>query len=126
MDQTLSEEQRRRLDETFGADRWEKGHHRGISYQTRGGLGSWCARLLEGVDYLGACAEFGTYSNIVMCGRLRAENQAYHWGKPEDPACIRAKQRFVQSSCPADEGWRQAVVEESFWLVERAVRGLSQ
>jgi hypothetical protein len=126
LDQTLSEDQQRSLDETFGAERWEKSHRRGIAYQTRGGLGNWCAHLLKDVDYLGACAEFGTFGNITMCGRMRAENQAHHWGKPEDAACVRAKRRFVEAFCPSDEGWRRTVIQESFRLVECAVRSLSR
>ena len=55
--------------------------------------------------------EKGAYSSIRVIGGLRAENQAYHWGKPTDASTRRAKQRLMELFCPASTVWRQQVLD---------------
>jgi hypothetical protein len=125
VDQALSEEQRRQLNGTFG-DRWEKSGRVAIAYQARGSMGNWCAQVLKGTDYLHACAEFGTYGNIKVCASLRAENQAHHWGRPEDTASLRAKQELKEAFCPKSEAWREVVLQDALRLAGLAVEWLSR
>jgi len=91
-----------------------------VAFPTRGGLGSWCGSVFEGREYDYLCAEFGTYSGLKVLASLRAENQAYHWGRPGDPATARARRRLVESFAPADLGWRARAVASGLELVRRA------
>ena len=60
------------------------------------------------LDYLFACAEFGTYGPLRILAGLRAENQAHHWAPPTAASTVWAKQRlkelFVLCQGLADDG----------------------
>ncbi len=89
IDYSLTETQRRRLTDWFGADSFEACDASGISYDARGGFGRWCVSQKLAPHYLFACAEFGTYGSVQVLSGLRAENQAHHWGTPTAPSTIR-------------------------------------
>jgi hypothetical protein len=124
IDYPLTRRQQDRLAEWFGADSFELADPKKISYTVRGGFDRWCLEQNPGRDYLYACAEFGTYSPIDVLGGLRAENQTYHWGRPTDPATLRAKARLKELFCPAAASWRETVLTKSFRLVDQATRCL--
>jgi hypothetical protein len=99
-------------------------HSSGPEYRAQGTMGPWCANILEGVDYTYGCAEFGTDHPIKVLSRLRAENQAHHWGSSHDPATLRAKQRGLEAFCPTDRAWRSKVLEETDRMIELAIDAL--
>jgi hypothetical protein len=109
------------LERNFGEGKVSIARPNGSIYETRGSLGRWCQALLPGRNYLYTCAEFGTYRPLRVVQALRAENQAYHWGKPGDPATLRAKQRLKEVFAPADPSWREAVVAQGVEIVRRAL-----
>lgn len=126
IDYGLSETQRSWLTDWFGADSFEACDASGISYDVRGGFGRWCVSQKLAPQYLFACAEFGTYGSIQVLSGLRAENQAHHWGTPNAPSTIQAKQRLTELFCPASIRWRSQVVELGQALIDRAQQGLQQ
>jgi hypothetical protein len=107
------------LADQFGKERVEKWDE-GISYPTRGGLGTWCQSRFDDRTYDFLCAEFGTYPGIRVLGALRAENQAYHWGRPDSRSTRRAKRRLVEAFAPADPGWRSSTLKQGRATVRRA------
>lgn len=124
IDTPLSDCQRQRLTDWYGADAFEACDSQGISYDARGGFGRWCVAQNLAVNYLFACAEFGTYGPLKVLAGLRAENQAVQWGSPADASTIRAKQRLKELFCPAAATWRLRVLNQSMHIVNRAAQGL--
>ncbi len=123
IDYNASESQQRKLSELYGLNSWEFSNAQGVAYKTRGSLGPWVTTQNLHRDYIYCCAEFGTYKPIAVLGGLRAENQAHHWGKPDDPSTYQAKETLKELFCPASETWRKQVIAESRSLIERAVMG---
>ena len=119
LEDTVTPGRARWLSERFGADRVEWPGE-GISYPTRGGLGTWCQSTFADRAYDFLCAEFGTYSGSRVLAALRAENQAHHWCRPEDPAALRAKRRLLEAFAPADPQWRSATIAQALDTVRRA------
>ncbi len=126
VDYPLSQAQRERLSRWFGPDSFEATHSQGVAYTTRGSFGQWCVTRNRGRDYLYAAAEFGTCRPARVLAGLRAENQAYHWGRPEDASTERAKQRLVELFCPRSARWRTRVLERSVQLVGQAIDALAE
>jgi hypothetical protein len=124
IDYPLSERQRGWLTDWFGTDSFETCDSSSIAYDARGGFGRWCVSRAVVLDYLFACAEFGTYGPVQVLAGLRAENQSHHWGTPSAASTIRAKERLKELFCPAAGDWRSHVVERGIELVGRAHRGL--
>jgi hypothetical protein len=124
IDYPLTEKQKSWLTDGFGPDSFEICAPEKISYHVRGGFDRWCQARNTGRVYMHACAEFGTYGPIHVLGGLRAENQAHHWGKPTDPATLRAKQRLKELFCPASPAWREASLSNGIRLVDQATRCL--
>jgi len=96
----------------------------GVAYRMRGSLDHWCTAQNFAPEYLFAFAEFGTYSNIPVIAGLRAENQAHHCGRPDDPRTTRAKERLRELFCPASGEWRSRALAQSIDLVEKAMTGV--
>ena len=119
LEDTVTPDRVRWLADRFGSDRVEWSGE-GIAYPTRGGLGSWCQAAFADRAYDFLCAEFGTYSGIRVLAALRAENRAYHWGRPDAPASHRAKLRLREAFAPADPRWRSATLEQGLATVRRA------
>lgn len=119
LEDTVTLERARWLADRFGSDRVEWWGE-GIAYPTRGGLGSWCQATFADRTYDFLCAEFGTYSGTRVLAALRAENRAYHWGRPEDPSTHRAKLRLKEAFTPADPVWRSMTLKEGLATVRRA------
>jgi hypothetical protein len=125
IDYPLTEEQRTRLTNWFGTGAFEACDSSGMAYDARGGFGRWCVSQKYAVDYLFACAEFGTFGPIQVLAGLRAENQAHHWGRPSAVSSVRAKHRLKELFCPSAEAWRSQVLGQSLDLVGRAHQGLT-
>jgi hypothetical protein len=125
IDYPLSDRQRTRLTEWFGADSFETVASNKTAYPARGGLGQWCVGRQFAAEYLFACVEFGTYGPFPMLKALRAENQAHHWGTPDADSTIRAKRRLKELFCPSEVSWRTKALKQSFDLVARAMAGLA-
>ena len=83
IDYPLDDANRARLTRWFGPGAFEISDPKGVAYTARGNFGKWCVAHSRGRDYLYAAAEFGTYAAPRVLAGLRAENQAYHWGKQE-------------------------------------------
>jgi hypothetical protein len=126
IDYPLTEAQRTQLTDWFGVRTWEACDSSTIAYDARGGFGRWCASRNLAPAYLFACAEFGTYNPIQIIAGLRAENQAHHWGTPLAASTLRAKQRLKELFCPSARTWRERVLNKSFDLVDRALKGLDR
>jgi hypothetical protein len=97
----------------------------GDYYTARGELGGFCQGLFPDRLYNPFCAEFGTYSAIKVLGALRAENQVYHWGRPEGGTTRRARERLREVFAPADLAWRQRTVAQGIDMVRRAFDALA-
>jgi hypothetical protein len=91
----------------------------GISYPTRGGLGTWCQATFADRAYDFLCAEFGTYPGTAVLAALRAENRAHHWGDPESPTSREARLRLRETFAPANAGWRSATVAAGLAAIQR-------
>jgi hypothetical protein len=122
-DEAPSSEQRDWLSRTFGAGVWEAADSQGTAYQARGSFGRWCQAQDFAPGYLFAFAEFGTYGNLRVLAGLRTENQAQHWGRPDDPATPRAKAELRELFCPASGRWRARSLAQGIALVEKALAG---
>lgn len=125
IDYKLTDLQQETLAKTFGPDSFEANDDSEIAYDARGGFGQWCVAQQFAPKYLFACAEFGTYSPVKVLAGLRAENQAHHWGKPEDASTVKAKQRLKELFCPASPAWRTTVIEQSEELIDRSLEKLA-
>lgn len=125
IDQPLTAPQGERLREWFGHDAFEAASPAGVAYSARGTLGRWCAARAASRDYVYAAAEFGTYGLVPVLAGLRAENQAHHWCRPDDPVLERSKRRLAELFCPASERWRRYALATGQQLVTRAMHGLS-
>lgn len=125
IDYSLSDWQHACLTNWFGPESFEESQASGIAYEARGGYGRWCVEKNFAPKYLYACAEFGTYGPVKVLKGLRRENQAHHWGKPNDPATRSAKEHLHELFCPHDSKWRSRVIRDSCELVNQAVAGLT-
>lgn len=125
IDYPLDDVQRRRLGAWFGPDSFEEDQSPSVAYKARGTFGRWCVTRYPQRDYLYAAAEFGTCTPIDVVAALRAENQAHHFGQPDDAATDRAKRKLVEVFCPQSESWRRQVLENGRRLVAQAIGGLA-
>lgn len=125
IDYDLTDGQRQRLTRWFGSQKFKKLGAGAVAAEACGGLGRWCVAQNPGVDYLFLIAEFGTRDRIEVFRSLRAENQAHHWGKPDDPATLRAKADLREAFCPSEEQWRREVLAESYRIVDVVVAGVN-
>jgi hypothetical protein len=94
---------------------------KGEYYQARGDLEPFCAALFADRRYQCICAEFGTYPALTVLAALRAENQAHHWGQPDDAATRRARQHLREMFAPADPHWRQTTVTQGLEIIRQAI-----
>jgi hypothetical protein len=114
------------LAQAFGADvvePWEP--TRGVAYEIRGGMGTWCQERFQRNHYDVLVAEFGTYPPLRVIEALHRENRAHHWGSPETSSTRRAKEGLRETFAPAAQAWREAVVPRGVAIVERALRALA-
>jgi hypothetical protein len=124
VDDSLGEAHMQRLDAWFGPGSHEGAHSHAVAYAVRGSFGRWCGTRNPSCDYLYAAAEFGTYKPTRVVAGLRAENQAHHWGRPEDASTERAKHQLVELFCPESNRWRAQVLQHGRQLVTQAIHGL--
>ncbi len=125
VDSPLADGERKWLEDWFGEDSLSQCDASGVAYAVRGSLGQWCVRLDPERRYLFAGVEVGTYSPLKVLSGLRTENQAYHWGKPDDTSALRAKQRLKELFCPKSNNWRQPALSRCLQLVYQAISGLT-
>jgi hypothetical protein len=110
---------------TFGAETVEGGDPDRTSYRARGHFGHWTTRFATPKRrYLYACAEFGTHGNLAMLSALRAENQAHHWARPDEPCTMQTKARLREMFCPSSPVWRRRALDGGLSLIERGATAL--
>jgi len=124
IDYELTDLQRELLTQSLGPDSFEVNTESDIAYDARGGFGQWCIAQDFAPQYLFACAEFGTYPPVQVLAGLRAENQAQHWGKRDDPESVKARQRLQELFCPRSPEWRTTAIEESLKMIGKSVERL--
>ncbi len=88
------------------------------AYTVRGSLGAALPRLLPAARVEFVLQEIGTRSTLRVIHALREENRWHHYGggHPAHPA----KQRLLETLCPAAPSWRAAAVARGTDLVHRA------
>lgn len=88
------------------------------AYTVRGSLGAALPRLLPAARIEFVLQEIGTRSTLHVIHALREENRWHHYGEghPAHPA----KQRLLETLCPAAPAWRAAAVARGTDLVHRA------
>jgi hypothetical protein len=118
--------QGRWLDAVFGGQHIISSDPRGLAYAARGDIGQWCRWRFPEVDYTYLCAEFGTYAPLPMVAGLRAENQAHHWSRPDEPNTLRAKRRLQELFCPQSPQWRRRVIDHSLNIIKTALQALEE
>jgi hypothetical protein len=87
------------------------------AYTVRGSLGAALPRLLPAARVEFVLQEIGTRSTLRVIHALREENRWHHYGDghPDHPA----KQRLLETLCPAAPAWRAAAVARGTDLVHR-------
>jgi hypothetical protein len=126
LDAPTTLEQRARLDRWFGTGTHEEDDPNGVAYLPRGSFGPWCVAQNLAADYLYAVAEFGTYGSVAMMSGIRAENQAFHWGRRDGRVERRARERLGELFCPASPDWRRRVLRSGWELIRKAAAGLAE
>lgn len=119
LESCVGPERRAWLTDQFGTSHVQGPEPNGISYQARGGLGTWCESLFPHVNYTLLCAEFGTYAPLNVLRALRDENQAHQWGTEASTTTARAKAWLKEAFAPADVGWRNSTVPQGAEIVTR-------
>ncbi len=112
-----------RLTRRFGAESIEPFSSEGVSYQIRGGLGTWCQSLLPKCRYDLLTAEFGTYSSIQVLKALRAENRSYWWGE-QSKRYDWVKNQLVEMFAPKSQKWREKCFAQGLNICRQAVNEL--
>ena len=120
LDDEMPPERRERMRRTFGDDAVQPARSDGVAYSARGSLGPWCASLLGGVDYVYACAEFGTYPALRVLAGLRAENQATHWANANSVITMESRRRLRALFCPPHGSWWERLLPPAIGLVQAA------
>jgi len=123
-DNELSAERGQHLRALFGADTVADTVPHGLTYLTRGSIGSWCEAAFPECDYTYLCLEFGTYPPLQVLAGLRAENQAHHWGRPDSAGTRRTRARLRELFCPSSPSWRGRCLEEALEVIETGERGV--
>jgi hypothetical protein len=94
----------------------------GAGYRVDGGLESMIFQTFPRRPIF-ICQEFGTYSSAKVLHALREENRWHHYGIGNlDHA---TKRSLKEVFCPADEKWRNAVLDRGKQLVDEALKELS-
>ena len=111
--------------DTFGPEYVELlANAEGTAYTASGIMGDWIARNLRGRNYRFVGAEFGTYSIIRVLRALRAENRVHFFCSPSDARYKSAKAELLECFCPANNQWRETVLEGGLGLIEKAIGSL--
>ena len=97
----------------------------GTAYKTSGDMGAWLANKFAHINYRFVTAEFGVYSIFRVLAALRAENRAYHFGRPGDRSYQRAKAELLECFCPHDTTWRETVVRRALQIVDQGSGAIS-
>ena len=88
-------------------------------YRVEGGLQSMIFRVFADTRPIFIGQEFGTYSGMKVVHALREENRWHHYsGGTLDHS---TKRNLKETFCPADESWREAVLNSGLELVEQAI-----
>jgi len=109
-----------RLAHRFGAKNIEPFSSEGVSYQIRGGLGTWCQALLPKCRYDLLTAEFGTYSSIQVLKALRDENRSYWWGE-QSKRYNWTKNQLVEMFAPKSQKWRKQCLAQGLSICRQAL-----
>lgn len=106
--------------ERFGEDVVEAWDGR-TAYNANGTMAGYFSDRNAGGYYQCLTAEFGTYKGIRVLGALRAENQAHYHADPTSSNYKWAKRQVLEAFIPAAADWREAVIEKSLGIVDRAI-----
>jgi Protein of unknown function (DUF2817) len=95
----------------------------GPAYRIEGGLQSMIFTVFSKKRPIFIGQEFGTYSGMKVLHALREENRWHHFGAGtmDHPA----KRHIKEAFCPANESWRESVLNRGRQLVEDAIAHLS-
>ena len=96
------------------------------AYPARGIIGHWLRDHLAARCYRFLGAEFGTHPVLRVLSALRAENRAWHYGRPGGAAYERARAELLECFCPASRVWRTRVVDTGLRIIEQAVRAVGR
>ena len=97
----------------------------GTAYKTSGDMGAWLAHKFAHISYRFATAEFGVYSIFRVLAALRAENRAYHYGRPGNRSYRRAKTELLECFCPHDTRWRETVLRRALQIINQGSGAIS-
>lgn len=110
----------------FGATRVVSNAPSGFThYAARGTIAAVTARALPGARVQAGTLEFGTYSSTQVLRALRAENRLHHHGCRAANHAERLRAAFKETFCPADVGWRHAVLEHGRTVFRQLPAALS-
>lgn len=124
MEQYLSPERQRWLEDHFGAKSISKHDADELLYRAAGSFGQWCVDHLPEVDYTFACAEIGTYPAIKVLSGLRAENRATHWCEDQPTLINRWRDRLQELFCLADPVWRTKVLTDGCDILDASLNAI--
>lgn len=93
----------------------------GVIYASRGTWEKWCLHQFADRNYIFATAEFGTYSGGKVIAALRAENRAYHYAEPTDPAYEWTRAAVAEAFGPRSLTWRENALRQGLEIIERAL-----
>ncbi|MBX7143639.1 MAG: DUF2817 domain-containing protein [Oligoflexia bacterium] len=85
-----------------------------VAYVTSGGLTEGLPKILDRARVLAFVQEFGTYSALKVLQAMRDENRWHHRARRAgQQLALRhsSKAQLLEVFCPADQEWRQKVVE---------------
>jgi hypothetical protein len=116
-------EDRDRLRSRFGPRVTALQADQGPAYRIEGGLQSMIFAVFSKKRPIFIGQEFGTYSGIKVLHALREENRWHHFGGGSLDHAV--KRNIKEAFCPANETWRESVLNRGRQLFENAIAHLS-
>jgi predicted deacylase len=110
------------LQKWFGADKVITSQTKNTSvYPAFGDIGELTQAGFDHCRVYPVTLEFGTYSLWHTLAMLRAENRLHYYGTIDSAAGHKIKADFQETFCPADPGWRLAILERGGKVLRQAI-----
>ncbi len=110
------------LQDWFGANRVVTSQGKRTSaYPASGDIGELTQNVFAYCRVYPATLEFGTYSLWHTLAMLRTENRLHYYGSIDSAIGRKIKTDFRETFCPADPGWRLAILESGGKVLRRAI-----